>query len=90
MGIAIVKIKIMPESPSSNLEEIKESAEGIINANGGQVARTEEEPIAFGLIAVNITFSILESQELEPIEEELAKIKQVQSAQVVDMRRAFG
>ncbi len=90
MGITIVKIKIMPESPQTNLEEIKLVSEGIINQNNGTVARIEEEPIAFGLIAVIITFSISESQELEPIEEALSKIKNVSSTQIIDMRRAFG
>ena len=89
MGTAIVKIKLMPESPETDLEEIKQHAEKIIKEYNGTPARTEEEPIAFGLTAVIITFSMPESQELEPIEVSLSKINNVNSVQVIDMRRAF-
>ncbi|MEK6882340.1 MAG: hypothetical protein AABY22_22160, partial [Nanoarchaeota archaeon] len=68
MGTAIVKIKLMPSSPKTDLEKIKQNAESIIKKHNGNPARIEEEPIAFGLIAVIITFSIPESQELESIE----------------------
>ena len=90
MGTALVKIKIMPTSPEVNREEIKKHAEEIIKKHQGNIGRTEEEPIAFGLVAVLITFSIPESQELEPIEEQLQKIHNVSSTQIIDMRRAFG
>lgn len=90
MGTALLKIKIMPSSPNTNLEEIKKKAKIVVEKNKGKNCRTEEEPIAFGLKAVIISFDIDESQELEPIEEGLKKIKNVNSAQVVDMRRAFG
>ena len=50
----------------------------------------KEEAIAFGLKAVMVFFDIDESQELAPIEDSLSKIENVNSMQVVDMRRAFG
>jgi len=37
-----------------------------------------------------VFFDIDESQEIDPIEEGLRKIENVNSVQVVDMRRAFG
>jgi translation elongation factor EF-1beta len=49
-----------------------------------------EEPIAFGLKAVIASFDILEQEPLEPIEENLRKIDEVNSTEVIDMRRAFG
>ena len=90
MGTAIVKIKIMPSSPNDNLEEIKKSTEKIIQKNKGKFISSIEEPIAFGLKALIITFTIPESQELEPIEHFLSKIEKVNSVQVIDMRRAIG
>jgi len=42
------------------------------------------------LKAVMVFFEIDEETELEPIEEGLRKIQNVNSVQVVDMRRAFG
>lgn len=89
MSIAIIKIKIMPLSPEANLNEIKEDAEKIIKNYNGNIAKIEEESIAFGLIAIIITFTISESQELEPIEQELNKIENVSSSQVIDMRRSL-
>ena len=90
MGVALLKIKLMPTSPEVNLEEIKENAKKIVEKGKGRNPRFEEEPIAFGLKAVMVFFDIDESQELDTIEEELRKIKNVSSAEVTDMRRAFG
>lgn len=90
MGIALLKIKVMPTSPEVNLESIKEKAKMVVEEGKGKNCRFEEEPIAFGLKAVMLYFGIDESKEIEPIEEGLKKIEQVNSVQVVDMRRAFG
>ena len=90
MGVALLKIKLMPTSPDVNLEEIKESAKKVVENGEGKKCRFEEEPIAFGLKAVMVFFEIDEETELEPIEEGLRKIQNVNSVQVVDMRRAFG
>ncbi len=89
MGIALVTIKLMPESPETNLEEIKEKAKKIIEAEAKN-PRFEEEPIAFGLKAIKVFFDLDEAKELEPIEQALREIPGVNSAQVIDMRRAFG
>jgi len=90
MGTALLKIKLMPTSPEVNLEEIKENAKKVVEDNKGRNCRFEEEPIAFGLKAVMVFFDIDESTEMEPIEQGLEKIENVNSVQVVDMRRAFG
>jgi translation elongation factor aEF-1 beta len=90
MVTALITIKIMPESVEANLEKIKESAKEIVESNKGKNTRFEEEPIAFGLKAVLTYFDIDEDDELEPIEQKLRKIENVQSVSVTDMRRAFG
>lgn len=90
MGTALVKIKIMPESPETDLEAIKNKAYEIVEENKGTNAMFDEEPIAFGLKAVIVSFDIDESNALEPIEEAFKKIEKVNSAEVIDMRRAFG
>ncbi len=90
MGTALLTIKIMPTSPEVNLEEIKEKAQVVVEEGKGRKCRFEEEPIAFGLKAVMVFFDIDEEQELEPIEQGLRKIQNVSSAEVTDMRRAFG
>jgi len=90
MGISLLKIKIMPTSPETNLEAIKKSAKKVIERGKGKNIEFEEEPIAFGLNAIIVSFEISEEQEMDSIENALGKIKNVSSVQVVDMRRAFG
>jgi len=90
MGITLLKIKIMPSSPSANLEKLKKDAQRAIEEKNGKKCRFEEEPIAFGLKAIICFFEIDENQELEPIEEKLKSVKEISSIDVLDMRRAFG
>tara|TARA_Y100000310_G_scaffold284313_1_gene307017 strand:+ start:667 stop:936 length:270 start_codon:yes stop_codon:yes gene_type:complete len=84
-----VKIKIMPSSVETNLEEIKEKAEKSITNKEGKVLKFEEEPIAFGLKAIITFFLWPEEKGLDEIEEELGKIENVNSIQVIDMRRSI-
>ena len=90
MGIMLIKIKIMPVSPETDLEKIKNKAHNIIQEDNGKNITFHEEPIAFGLKAVIASFDIPEQEPLEPIEEELRKIDEINSTEVIDMRRAFG
>jgi len=90
MGIVAVKIKIMPSSPETNLEEIKSKVKGFLEGKGAKNLKFDEEPVAFGLKAIIAFFAWDESLELEPVEEELGKIENVNSIQIIDMRRAFG
>ncbi len=87
MGIAGIKIKIMPESPDTNLEEIKETAKKIVEEKGGKNREYEEEPIAFGLKAVIAFFELPEDIEPSAIEELFKKIDGVSSIQIIDIRR---
>jgi len=90
MGTVLIKIKLMPSSPETNLEEIKTKAKKVVEKGEGKKISFEEEPIAFGLKALIVSFTLDESKPLEPIENKLEKIEDVNSSQVVDMRRAFG
>ena len=90
MGIALIKIRIMPTSPEVNLEQIQEKAKTVIENQKGERCSFEQEPIAFGLKAVIAGFALDEEHKLEPIEESLRKIENVNSVEVIDMRRAFG
>lgn len=89
MGTALLRIKIMPESLESDLNEIKARAQEILEENKAKNINYTEEPIAFGLKALIIGFGIDESQELEPIENALKKIENISSSEVIDMRRAL-
>jgi len=90
MGTALVKLKIMPVNPSVDLEVIKEKAKEIIEKESDGIVNFEEEPVAFGLKAVIAGFAIDESKQIDPIQDEVAEIEDVNSAEVSDFRRAFG
>ena len=87
MGTAGIKIKIMPTSPDADLEEIKNAAIKIVEKEGGKNRIYEEEPIAFGLKAIIAFFEWPEEKELDIIEEKFSKIPEVNSVQVIDMRK---
>ena len=90
MGIAAVKIKILPTSPEVDLERLKEELKEAVEGMGGKNCNFEEEPIAFGLKALIAFFAWPEELELEGLEDAIKKSEEVSSIQVIDMRRAFG
>ena len=90
MGIAGVKIRIMPTSPEVDLEKMKKTAKIIVERMGGKNCKFEEEPIAFGLRAIITFFAWPEELELESLEGFLSRMEGVSSVQTIDMRRAFG
>lgn len=86
-GVIGVKIKIMPTSPEVDLNEIKSKAMRIVEDGNGHNRDYSEEPIAFGLKAVIAFFEWPEEAPLEEIEEKFGSIKNVNSIQIVDMRK---
>ena len=91
MALVYVKLKIMPSSPDVDLEVLKKLCKQKITDFGGNIHDTEEQPIAFGLKAVIITFAYDESKGItDPLEEDIAKLDQVASAEAIDVRRAIG
>jgi|TARA_B100001971_G_C17997802_1_gene435674 translation elongation factor aEF-1 beta len=90
MGTALLTIKMMPESPETDLELIEGKAKEIIENLKGKSPKFQKEPVAFGIISLSASFSIDESLETDPFEEKLREIEGVNSAETVDFRRAFG
>ena len=89
MTDAAVKIKIMPESLDTNLKEIEKVVKSKLEKEGAIINKTEEQDIAFGLKALIITFGWPEKKDTSIIEDK-AKVKGVNSVQIIDYRRAFG
>ncbi len=89
MAQAIIQIKIMPVSPDSDLNIIESEAEKLILAGTKQIKK-EREPIAFGLNAIKILFTWDESSSTDELMDKIRKIKEVNSAEIVDFRRAIG
>ena len=88
MATVIIVSKLMPESPDTDLEEIKIEAEKLLKAQSAKSIKFEEKPIAFGLKAIFVTIEIPEDKGSEIVESELAKIPHVSSVTIEDYRRA--
>ena len=92
MAIVIITLKIMPESPETDLNNIETQAKAkIIDFSQTKEMKTEQEPVAFGLNAVKIIFVMDESKgSTDSLEESIKNIDGVNSVEAVDVRRAIG
>ena len=92
MARVVVTLKIMPNNPSIDLSKLEsEAKKEIINFCNSQEFKTQIEPIAFGLKALNILFVMEESKgSTEALEQKISKIDGVESVEVTDVRRAIG
>lgn len=90
MAYAALKLKIMPESPDTDLKKIEEDVTKIVEELSAKVHSFEREDVAFGLRAVIPTILWPENQDLDLIEEKVSQISGVNSVQVIDFRRMIG
>jgi len=90
MGFTAVQMKLMPNSPEANLQEIEKKAEEVINSLHKTQVKVEEQPIAFGLKAIILSFAWNDEIDTEKLEAELQKIENVSSVETLDIRKAFG
>lgn len=90
MGVVALKIKIMPESVGTDLEEIKSKIKKSLEKAGAiKIHPIETQEIAFGLKALIVTLAWPESMETEKAEA-ACKVENVSSVEIIDYRRAFG
>lgn len=92
MARVIITIKIMPSSPDANLDRIEQKAiQEIKDFAGKTEIKRELEPVAFGLKALKIIFVMDENLgSTEELENNISKIEDVNSVEIVDVRRAIG
>ena len=92
MGTVIATIKIMPTSPEVDLEAIKIIVkEKIASFAGEGETKSTIEPVAFGLNSLSIIFVMDEDLgSPDVLSEQVAEMKEVNSAEIVDVRRAIG
>jgi elongation factor 1-beta len=87
MGEVVATIKLMPESPEMDVEKVKAEVKSSIPENT-ELHSIEEEPIAFGLVALKVMVVVDDAEGgTEQIEENLSKIEDVASIEVIDVRR---
>ena len=79
----------MPEGVETDLEKLTEKLKEVISKHG-DFGRAIEKPIAFGLKSIEVSFVIEDAAGIiDSIEEEVKKIEEVQSFDVLDLRRAL-
>jgi len=92
MAIVIVQMKIMPESPDTDLKAVQVKAEELMKEFGSKGdIKTEIEPIAFGLKALMMTLAVDESGgSTDDLEDKLKEVDGVNSVEVTGVSRALG
>ncbi len=91
MGTVLLKVKVMPEAPDTDLEALKTGiTESLTKAGALKIDNIEEEEIAFGLKALIVTIAWPEEKSTDEAVEQFLKIEGVSSIDVIDYRRAFG
>lgn len=90
MGVAAIKLKIMPESIDVNLSELQKKVQEKLIGFGAKNVSFIEENIAFGLKALIATFAWPEEKDTSILESDLAEVEGISSSQIIDYRRAFG
>jgi len=91
MAKVIVTMKAMPDSPDVDMKAMEEKVLIELKTYGVSDSKIEQEPVAFGLIALKIMFVADEEKgSVDPLEENIQKIDGVQSVETVDVRRALG
>ncbi len=88
MANVIATMKIMPDSPDRNLEELGEKIEEIIS-EFGKVYKKTIQPVAFGLSALIYAVMMEEKQGgTDPLEEKIKSVEGVNDVQVTDVTRS--
>ena len=87
MAKVVASIKLFPEDIIANEDEMKEAIKKALPDNS-TLYRIDDEPIAFGLIALIAHIVIPESSgELEKVEEALRKVKGISEVETLLVRR---
>ena len=87
MAKVIAQIKIFPTETTVDLVELRKMVERALPA-GTAVARFDEEPIAFGLVALVARVAMPEAEgQMDKVEEALKSVENVGEIQVVNVWR---
>lgn len=87
MSDVVATMKVMPESPDVDLEALKTAIEEAMPEDA-EFHKIDEEPIAFGLTALNVMFIIEDGEGgTAATEEAVSNLNDVASVEVIDTRR---
>lgn len=92
MAVVIIKLRVMPECPEVDLKALAEQVKEKMAEFGMKAFHSvNEEPVAFGLKALDFIFLVDESNSnTDVLEAKIKELKGVQSTQILDVRRAVG
>ncbi len=88
MGEVAAKMKVMPETVETDLNELKDKLRAAVPEGVEVYGEIVEEPVAFGLKALIVTI-IVGDQEggTEAVEEAFAKVPGAESVQILELGR---
>ena len=87
MGKVAAKMKVMPDSPEADLDDLQERLEGSL-PEGAKVNGFEREDVAFGLTALLPTVVIPDGEGgTEVVEEAFSEVDDVESVNVENVGR---
>jgi elongation factor 1-beta len=91
MANLIATLRIFPESPEVDLESLEESIRNLVPSHM-ELYKVEKEPIAFGLVALNIMVITTDDDkgDVTPLEENIQGLDLVSQVEVTDVRRTLG
>ena len=85
MAEVLVTVKIMPVSPEVDMDSLSNR---IGEISGGRLNNVEREPIAFGLVALNASYVIEDTEGgTDNLENAIKDMNDVQSVEVVEVTR---
>ena len=92
MARVVVTLRIMPQSPETDLSALEAAAKKeIVDFCNSEEFKVEIQPIAFGLKALIILFVMEEGiGSTEKLEQQVSRLEGVESVEVTDVRRAIG
>lgn len=95
MAFAFLTLKVMPESPEINLDELSKKLINLIQeyteSTNPENTKVEYEPIAFGLKATILKFAVDEAKGgTDSLEEKIAALEEVANVEVTGISRALG
>jgi elongation factor 1-beta len=87
MGDVAVQLKVMPESPEIDLDELEEALRAAL-PEGAEINATDTEDVAFGLVALLAAVVVPdEAGGSDAVEEAFADVEGVESVSVENVGR---
>jgi translation elongation factor aEF-1 beta len=88
MAKVLVTVKLFPSDPTTNLNQLKETVRKTLDGKAS-IYKYEEEPIAFGLVALVAHVLIPEEEQgrMDEVEDLLKKTDGISEVQVIVSRR---